>query len=306
VSENELRYTSTLDADVFGMAMSDDGLRTYAGMSGTTCTIHTGWGCPTADVDLPTKEEVVHDHWEGMTLGSSVLGVHMLQNEARAEDQDILVEGVRAAKLTHEGVMWLSGDDAECELNYEDGSSVDVPGAACGPDAQTSVDRAGAALIIATSEGVLSLGRDGATKIAERSDLVAWDRTTKQVYYADVGDTDVSAMTRRGSKSWTETTGGAIQSLTDMGRRGELLLLVDDGSGFGLLERRDGETGKLLGRTQIPAADGTLHTSGNGLTIGVEREGQVVFYSLEVGDSDERPIDEDPPNCPDMDRVTMD
>ena len=78
------------------------------------------------------------------------------------------------------------------------------------------------------------------------------------------------------------------------------MVLVDDGNGFGLLERREGDTGKLLGRTQIPNADGTLHASGNGLTIAVELDSQVVFYSLELGGEEERPVDEDPPNCPDL------
>ena len=55
------------------------------------------------------------------------------------------------------------------------------------------------------------------------------------------------------------------------------------------------EDGRLLGRTTIPTADGTLESSENGHTIAVVREDEVNFFALD--DGEEPVIDETPPEC---------
>ena len=95
----ELRYQSTLMAKTNGVAMSEDGLSSFAAMSGTTCSIDTRWGCVTGDEDLPTTEERVLDHHDGITLASTVEGLHLMSTEGWVENNQI-ERVIRNARLT--------------------------------------------------------------------------------------------------------------------------------------------------------------------------------------------------------------
>jgi hypothetical protein len=303
-SDQELRHTSTLQAVTNGVVLSDDGSEGFAAMQGTTCTIHTGWGCPTSDTNLPTYEERIVDHYRGETLGASPAGVHRIVNREWLEVEDIEIDDVVAARLTDEGAVFIRGDVDNCSVQWEDGTAVVAPSAACEMGGKVSVDREGGSIIVATSDGIITLNRDSSEAITERGDLVAWDRVTRLIYTADIGATTLRALTRRGALVWEVETLGAIRSLTALGRRGEVLVLVQNAEQMGTAERHDGETGKLLGTSTLPDAEGELSSSDNGQGIAVEREDEVHFYSLEL--SDDEPVVTDSPNCPNLDGVTTD
>ena len=116
VSENELRYTSTLQAETNGVRLSEDGYDGFAAMSGTTCTIDANWGCPVADEDLPTEGEKVVDHHLGTTLATSDVGLHTIDAGKWQQSLDVDLWGLRTASLHDRGTMAISGDVRACTL----------------------------------------------------------------------------------------------------------------------------------------------------------------------------------------------
>lgn len=293
-SENELRYTSTLQAQTNGVALSEDGLDSFAAMAGVTCTIDTNWGCPTEDVDLPTTEEKLVDHWAGETIGTSSQGVHIIEDGVWSGEADFAIADVRTASLTDSGHIIVSGTEDACFVQRDDGDVVEINGAICSEDATFSVDREAGTLFAATTLGVMSLSADREAQ-AGPGDLASYDPSLHVLYTADQGDTLLRALNMQGQEVWSVTTSGAIRSLTARGDRGEVMVLVDRNSGLALIERRDGENGKLLGKSVIPTADGIIESSDNGRTIAVIRGEEVNFFALD--DDTEPVIDETPPEC---------
>jgi hypothetical protein len=306
-SENELRYTATLQAETSGVAMSDDGLDGFAAMSGTTCTIDVNWGCPTDDEDLPTEQEQVVDHLGHQTIGVSPEGMHSIVDGKWNVDADIPVVGLRTANLTLDGGhVLLGGDTSDCWIRRDDGSIGAVPGEVCADDARHTVDRATGTMFVASGGLLFKLAKGEAKELSEPGDLVAWDSSLHLLYTADSGTENLRALDPDGVIVWEADTKGPIRDIAARGDRGEVLVLMRREDGLGGMERRDGETGRLLGRSTLPTDDGTLTTSLNGVRIAVIRSDEVHFFALET-DGEEPVVDTTPPTCIDpMDRAQRD
>lgn len=282
-SENELRHTATLQAETSGVALSDDGLDGFAAMSGTTCTIDVNWGCPIADVDLPTVEDRVLDHWGDTTLGGSPDGVHQISGGTWNTDADLPMSDLRTARLSARGVATVHGDRTTCYHRLADGSDVAIPGAVCADDADVTVDRGTGTLYAATTEGVYAVTAAGAERLADAARHASWDPGTDHLLVVDADQRTLRALDRTGAEAWATRAGTDIHGMASRGGLGELLVLVDDRDGFGTVERRDASTGKVLGRSLLPTADGQLVVSANGARVALVRDDEVHFYALEVG-----------------------
>jgi hypothetical protein len=283
-SENELIHTSTLQSSTRGVALADDGAQGFAGMAGTTCTIDANWGCAVADADLPTSEEVVHDHWRDITVGGTTSSVYQIGPGGwTGEDGDVRVEQLRSARLSEAGLRIVHGDATACFFRDEAGHSSAIPGAACADDADLSVDRSSGDLFAATSEGLYALRGDGAQRLGDAALHVSWDRGTRQVLAVDADAHTLRAVGLDGTTAWTRRSDTRITSLASRGGLGELLVLVQGDQGFGVVERRDASTGRVLGRTQVPDADATLLVSEHGARVAMVRDEAVHFYALEAG-----------------------
>jgi hypothetical protein len=294
-SESELRYTSTLQAETRGVALSEDGLDSFAAMSGVTCTIDTNWGCPTEDVDLPTTEERLTDHWNGQTVGVSAQGVHVIDHGVWLGDADREVSEVRTAALSEVGEVVVSGSGETCQVQFGADEPMLIDAAACAEGARYSVDRATGHLYASSPEGLVEVRSDRSRILGQGTDLADFDQSLHLLYTAVQGDRDLRALNMDGEEVWKVTTGGAIQSLAARGNRGEVMVLVDRPSGLAAIERREGESGRLLGTSAVPTSDGVLDSSDNGRTIAVIRLDEVNFFAL---DFDTEPVvDETPPNC---------
>jgi hypothetical protein len=294
-SESELRYTSTLQAETRGLALSEDGLDSFAAMSGVTCTIDTNWGCPTEDVDLPTLQERLTDHWNGQTLGVSEQGVHVIDHGVWLEDADRPLAQVRTAALSEVGEVVVSGDEQSCSVQFGEDEPMAIDESACADGVRYSVDRVTGTLYAAGAQGVVEVRSDRSRILGQGTDLADYDQSLQLLYTAIQGDAELRALDMDGEEVWKVTTGGAIQSLAARGRRGEVMVLVDRPSGLAAIERREGESGRLIDRSVVPTADGQLDSSDNGRTIAVIRMDEVNFFAI---DEDTEPvIDETPPNC---------
>lgn len=295
-SENELRYTATLQAETAGVAMSDDGLDAFAAMAGTTCTIDANWGCPTDDEDLPTEEEQVADHFGHETLGVSSEGVHTITDGVWLPEADLAVTGVKTASLVEGGgnVAIGLGDDG-CFAEWSDGDVVAVPDAACAEGARYSVDRHTGTMFVAGDGQMLAVERAVTRDLGVPGDLVAWDPVLELLYTAESGTRELRALTSAGAEEWSVTTSGDIASIAARGDRGEVLALVsrDD---LGGMERRDGETGRLLGSSAMPDDDGHIAVSLNGIKIAVVRDDMVHFFALDP-EGEAPVVDPTPPVC---------
>ncbi|NCG17602.1 MAG: hypothetical protein GWP91_01115 [Rhodobacterales bacterium] len=305
-TENELRYTSSLEADTNGVALSDDGLQAHAAMSGTTCVIDTSWGCPTADEDLPTDDERVGDHYLGQTLSTTVDGVYVVRDGTWDTSSDRPMTGVRKASLTDYGQNVVREDADGCWFIRDLDVPVSAADGACSDDAQFAVNRETGTLYVASAHGLWSMG-DTVSQLSKKADLlIAHDRFLDQLYVAEKGSDALQALSPLGDQKWAVTTGGPITALAARGTWGEVLVMVETLDGMGSLERRDGETGKLRGDSRVPESDGDIVVSDGGWTVGLIQPGFVHFYSFANGDQD-APVAEEAPKCIDpTSRVTRD
>ena len=305
--ENDLRFTSSLQSQTRGVALSDVGLDAYAGMIGSTCTIDTNWGCPTSDTDLPSDEEQVVDHLGGDTLGVSPEGLHIIRGTAWQAELDLGIADVRAAALRTDGPMVVAGDQVACELHLDDGT-VALPAEACAADAHYAFDRSRGSVFVSVGGTVHHAAADRNEAIAEAAgDLVDYDAQNELIYVAATGGREVTAMRVNGATLWTTELSGPITSLAARGRLGEVLVMTEAADGFGALERLDGQTGGELGTFGVPSPVCALEVSDNGHTVACVRPEEVNFYELDAG-FDGEVIDQTPPeNCIDpIDQMTMD
>lgn len=306
-SENELVYTATLQAETNGVVLSDDGLDGYAAMSGTTCTIDVNWGCPTADEDLPTDREAVVDQYGPETLGVSELGLHSMVGGHWDAAADIDVPGVRTGRITDGGHLLLGSSDGACWLQHDGDGQVTVPDAACADDAHHAVDRANGTLFAGTARELWALSPDGAVALDARgpSDLLDWDPTADALYVAGTGGRDLRALDGAGEEMWSVRTRDPVRDLVARGDRGEALVLLHRDDGLGTIERRDGVTGRVLGRSVVPTADGHLVVSRNGVRVAIVRGDDVNFFALET-DGEDPVVDPTPPTCITIDQPSRD
>lgn len=303
--ENDLRYLSTLPAQTHGVVLSEDGIESYVAMNGTTCTIETAWGCPTEDVDLPSQREQILDHFEGRTLARSPEGLHLLDGLAWDPAADLEVADVHAARLTHGGALVLHGSVEACTLRLPSGASVGAPGEACSAEGRAAVDREADALWLASGDHVFRIAADGVLTLDTTDDLVARDDTLHVSYMSEIGASKLRAVDDLGREQWAVRTTGPVVSIATRGGRGDVLVLQKS-RGQGLLERRSGTTGALLGSHRLPGAEGEMVVSANGVGLAIELDDEVHYYVFEIP-GEPATINLSPAACPDLlDRTAVD
>lgn len=294
--ENELVYRSTLPVTTRGVAMSEDGIDSYVAMRGTTCTISTAWGCAVVDVDLPTEQEKIVDHYQGKTLAQSAVGIHHLTGSAWDAASDLVIEQVRIARLSSFGSLVVHEGARGCEL-VEDGQFTrTVPDAACNDGASADVDRENGALWVTDGEQLVRLGLEDVATWGTTDDLLTRDDALHRTYLSEVGTRKLRAVDDLGRDLWSITTEAKVTSIATRGGRGDVLVLGER-AGRGLLERRDGEDGALLASYDLPSGEGELVVSSNGVGLGIQTETDVHYYVLEIP-GEAVVIDEDPVTCP--------
>ncbi len=303
--ETELRYLSTVPTEVNGLVFSEDGVEAYVAMQGTTCTIETAWGCPVADVDLPTEEEKIVDHHQGRTLAVSARGVHQLVEGAWKRSADLEVERVHLARFGRDELLVVREAGASCVFQVGHGASIVLEPDWCAEGRATAVDRASDTLWMADGVRVARVSPDGAWAFPAREDLLDHDPATGLLYLATSGSRQLRAVDAGGNTAWKTYTRGPISSIATRGGRADLLVLQWDGP-VGLLERRDGMSGRLLDSYPLPGADGELVVSANGVGIAIVVDGAVHHYVVAVP-GEEVPINEQPRSCIEMlDRTVVD
>jgi len=279
VSEQGFVYRSTVVTHASGVAMSEDGLTSYAAMEGLTCALDVRWGCPTVEDDLPTAQEQVLDHLDGTTLASTDGRLHFLDGGVWRPERDLEVPALLTARLSDAGVLALTGEGGACSLSL-DGEAHAVESALC-RGASYEVDRRGA-LVVATDDGVLRADGTEVIRLAERGDRVSVDRATDLVYVATAGQAGLDAVGPGGEAVWSVSLDAPVRDLVARGDKGDVIVLVETDDGLGRLERRDGRTGEVRAISPVPSAEGTLAVSGNGRTIALVTDDEIHHYEIVV------------------------
>ena len=282
-TENELQYRSSLDAETHGVALSHDGLDSYAAMVGTTCTIDTAWGCPTADEDLPTEDERVTDHYRGTTLAVSDEGVHLLRGAVWDGETSALAQ-VRTAKLTDAGVLALGGSAEACWY-HQDGMKSEVPASLCADGTTVGVDRRGG-LVAATPDGVFAVDGEGVRTVHEDADLAAVDAVGGRTYVARRGERTLTALDDAGAVLWTTEASGPVVDIEVRGDKQDLVVFASVSDDLGNIERIDGPSGARRSSTRVPTTTGELVLSGNGHTLALVGRDTVHHFSFVIDGED--------------------
>lgn len=295
--ENELRYTATLGVQTQGVSLSEDGLDAFAAMDGTTCTINTAWGCPTEDTDLPTERERIVDHYRGETLARSDVGVHRITGSEWDAADDLVLEGVRTARLTDFGRVVLHQASTGCAL-VEEQAHVDLPSQLCASEVHTDVDRRTGAMYAATADqGIWRLSiAEGAVRIADQGELIARDSQLQSTYLAS-RQRDLRSIDDLGQVLWSAED-LPLRSISAIHTRGDKsdVVVFGERDDRGVVLRIDGRTGQVRSQSEVPTGNGEIVVSGNGQTLAIVLDDAVHYYAIEV-DGEDPVIDPDPPGC---------
>jgi len=277
-SEHELQFRSTVVTESDGVALSDDGLTSYAAMNGLTCALDVRWGCPTIEDDLPTDEEQVLDHLDGTTLAASASTLHFMEGGSWDPSRDLAVPSLRTARLSDAGLLALHDDDG-CQLDIGS-QTMTVDDAFCSAT-DLEVDRRGA-LVAITEGGVLRADASGVTRLAEGGDRGAVDLSQDLVYVATAGDYRLTAVDGRGAEQWSVDLDNPVRDVAARGDKGDVIVLSENAEGLGVIERRDGLTGEVESLGTVPVADAALRVSANGRTLALVTEGEISHFEIVI------------------------
>ncbi|MEN0062073.1 MAG: hypothetical protein AAGA48_07950 [Myxococcota bacterium] len=294
-SSDELRFTSTLDAEVNGLRLTANGLDAVAAMAGTTCTIDTNWGCPVADADLPTEAERIVDLFEGTTVATTDDGVHIIRDSEWIKSEDMSLPNVQMAGADTGGLVTVAGTETDCAFRQGQ-ASVAVDGALCADGMTYSFDREGGRVFAAGNGQVFVVSAEGSTQISDAHDLASFDAASDALFVSSAGGFEVSRMAVDGSVAWTHTVEGPVVSLAARGTLGQALVLTEGNDGYGRLERLDGADGDRLAFSRIPTFDRQLEVSENGAKVAMITPSEVHFYEMDAG-IEALPVDETPVTC---------
>lgn len=288
-TDAELVYRGTLDTNTNGVVIYEDGRTGHAAMLGTTCAIDTSGGVAD-DVNIDgSSEDQVLDGTQGDD-GSVVLArtrnhLHIISgSEASwtwgptlAVTHDVEVEGVSDGALTETGVVaW-----GNCEVTWFDHDMI-VTDSAVAPvqdcNAQFAADFSSGAAFVASQGEIARITPDSTELFTERADLMAFSPNASALFIAESGSTEVRALEIDGTLRWSATVDGSITGIEDLGRRGQLAVMVANGDD-GLLVILDSETGATLRDFSLPSPAEVVASRG-GSTLGMVVPNAVHFYNL--------------------------
>lgn len=292
--ELSISHMSIMQSQTRGVVLYDDGQRGHAAMWDTTCEFDTLNGWIISDHDLPTEAEEIVDTFEGEVLGRSDLGAHPVW---QLGSKDLEIKGVIDGRLYEGGLVVLRETrDGGCEARWDDGRVVALDVDACEADA-LDVDRIDGSLFVRQGAEIVKIDRDnGASFFDGAADLVVFDRTTELVYLANKGERKVWANDLEGGLVWSATLPGPVTAMDDMGRRGAVMVMVQDGD-RGRVVMLDGLTGDRRTEAEAPSSDVDVSVSEDGTTMAVTLETEVHFYDLtEAGEEPKKrqTLGEDP------------
>lgn len=271
-----ISHMSVMQSQTRGVVLYDDGQRGHAAMWNTTCEFDTLNGWLISDHDLPTESEEIVDTFEGEVLGRSDVGAHPVW---RLGQRDLELRGVVDGRLFADGLVVLRETrDGGCEARWDDGAVVALDASACAADA-LDVDREDGSLFVRQGAEVVKVDREGVNPFDGAADLVVFDRTTELVYLANKGEREVWANDLGGGLVWSTKLPGAITAMDDMGRRGAVMVVIEDGD-RGRVVVLDGLTGDRRTEAEAPSAEVDVTVSEDGTTMAVTLETEVHFYDL--------------------------
>lgn len=281
----ELSHMSTLQEQTRGVVVMDNGLRIQAAMQDTTCIFRTLDGSFVRDHDLPTRDERIVDTYQGEILGSSAVGVHLVNR-----GEDVAIANVTGARLWRDGVVALHEEDGGCTVSWNTDAHLSVPAQLCEADAIT-VDPRDGTLFVGLPGETHRIDREGHASFDSGADLIAWDRASGLVYMAVSGEPHVWATDVNGVPAWSATTPGPITALTHMGDRGLLLLMLEAGDGEGRFYVLDGQTGQRNSEHDAPGSEVEIDMSQDGTTLAVTLVDEVHFFDVTADGEDPRERD---------------
>ncbi len=271
-------HQATLHTQTRGVVVHENGDVAQAGMFGTTCDVYTGDASIGTDYDYASDEEVVTDIHMGEVLIVSPDSI-IIQDGRNAGE--VAQPGVVDSRLTDDGFVSVSGNDAGCSVSWTGDMTVStaVDSGLCNSTSM-SVDRTNGNAFVGTADGAFGVDADGATQIDTVSDLISWDPTAEVLYAATSGGIEVLGLEADGTERWSVQLDGAVASLEAMGTLGQAVVSIQKYSGHGEIVTIDGITGEVLTAVATPSAADDLASSEDGSMVAVTTESAVHFFKM--------------------------
>jgi len=166
----------------------------------------------------------------------------------------------------------------QCGLRWMHQEDPIIEGLDCGEITMSVVDE-DTVVVGLGRDGVLWVDQTAATTIASDGLFVAWDAKQRLVWHAVAGETWVAAVTPEGEEVRRVQAGDAIQALTALGDRGEIVWSENTLAGSRLV-RADGEGTPLESLDSERSIVG-LDSDPAGTRIAVQRTGDVGTYVMD-------------------------
>ncbi|TVQ91118.1 MAG: hypothetical protein EA397_11530 [Deltaproteobacteria bacterium] len=288
-SDADLVYRGTLNADTNGVVIYEDGRTGHAAMLGTTCAIDTSGGvADDVNIDGTSEDQVLDGSQDGD--GSVVLArtqdfLHIISGTQTswswgpnlAVTHNTAAPGVTDGAMTHDGVVaW-----ADCTVSWFD-RDMNLLDSAVAPlddcNATFAADFETGETFLANQTEIVRVTRDGADIFSDRADLMVFSPNASALVVADLGDSEVRALNLDGSLRWSTAVRGAVTDIEDLGRRGQVAVMLDHGD-EGQLVLLDAETGDFLRDFSLPSSAEVVASRG-GSTLGMVVDNVVHFYNL--------------------------
>ncbi len=277
-------HRSSLATEATSMALYADGRVGVGTMNHQTCTFDTEAASIVGDYDVVGADETVEDTRGEFAITRAPDGLHLLSSNGFSANNDVLVEGIVAARMTNDGVVMLV-DDGDCRVEWRTdesttGASVALPSAACVSDAGFTVDPDSGRAWVAAGQ-VWGVDAAGSRQLDVTANLVDFDIVSGVTFLANRGDRDVSALDADGGLAWTRSAAYAVHHLADMGALGAVAVVSGDFSGA-RLEAFDGASGDSVASFHLPDV-AEISVSSDAGTVGLLHPGAIDSYSVFEG-----------------------
>jgi hypothetical protein len=274
-----LGVRSSLDWNVWGLAVSGDGRHAAVGLRGSTCTVST------SDAFNMVDEDVVDDAVEVVTdvQGDDVLvivpdGLVHTDLDIR-EAVTVPLPGVQDAAFTPDGVVSLEASPEGCVVRWHGERSVRVPADVCDAGQLEVVDETTVLVASWTEVGVVAEDYRSLAK----GDLFTWDAVHEVAYVASSGARELAAVDLAGDEVWRRQLGARVRAIDAVGTHGGLAAYVrnrEQGRSIAVIS----PAGEVMGWTWVPArGDVRLDVSDDGSTVAVAWDQTLAFYDLSFG-----------------------
>ena len=274
-------HVSTLTHDTSGVVLHGESGQATAGMADQVCTVQTTGNNAgvLVDYDFTDEREYVDDLLDGAVLARSPGNLHFIDGLVDF-DETISAPGVRIARLSESGVVFLSDDDG-CAVVWqttETATPVAIDDDYCADGVAFDIDPLEGIAYLAgpAVPAVLQVTPEGSTELNINGEFIAVDPLDGTLY---VGEKQAVSAFDAGNLSWEAEVKGELLSVATYGAGGAVIIGTKLTNGHGWIDVFDNADGQSIDGQSIPEG-GEVLSSDDGEMVVVVLDDEAQFFTV--------------------------